>query len=123
MDYLSVGLDPKVSTLFIQSQILELTKLSFYYMNLVNVSRFYRNPTVKMEIRLRNSEANIPAGFLCYSINQAVDITAFKATTVPAGEDQLPMLSRRRKEGQKLPRKMCFKGSHKGKIKRTPKKK
>ncbi len=92
LDYLSVGLDPSVSTLFIQSQIPELTELSFYYMNLVSVSRLYRNPTVKSEIQLRNFEASIPAGFLCYPISQAADITAFKATTVPVGEDQLPML-------------------------------
>ncbi len=92
LDYLSVGLDPTISTLFIQSQIPELTELSFYYMNLVSVSRLYRNPTVKSEIQLRNFEASIPAGFLCYPISQAADITAFKATTVPVGEDQLPML-------------------------------
>ncbi len=92
LDYLSVGLDPAVSTLFIQSQIPELTELTFYYMNLVSVSRLYRNPTVKSEIQLRNFEASIPAGFLCYPISQAADITAFKATTVPVGEDQLPML-------------------------------
>lgn len=92
LDYLSVGLDPKVSTLFIQSQIPELTELSFYYMNLVTVSRVQRNPTVKSEIQMRNFEASIPVGFFCYPISQAADITAFKATTVPVGEDQLPML-------------------------------
>ncbi len=92
LDYLSVGLDPTRSTLFIQSQIPELTELTFYYMNLVSVSRLYRNPTVKSEIQLRNFEASIPAGFLCYPISQAADITAFKATAVPVGEDQLPML-------------------------------
>lgn len=96
LDYLSVGLDPNISTLFIQSQIPELTELTFYYMNLVNVTRLYRNPTVKSEIQLRNFEANIPTGFLCYPISQAADITAFKATTVPAGEDQLPMLEQTR---------------------------
>lgn len=92
LDYLSVGLDPSKSTLFIQSQIPELTELTFYYMNLVSVSRLYRNPTVKAEIQLRNFEASIPAGFLCYPISQAADITAFRATAVPAGEDQQPML-------------------------------
>jgi len=92
LDYLSVGLDPKVSTLFIQSQIPELTELTFYYMNLVTVARVQRNPTVKAEIQLRNFEASIPVGFFCYPISQASDITAFKATTVPVGEDQLPML-------------------------------
>ena len=83
LDYLSVGLDPKVSTLFIQSQIAELTELAFYYMNLVTVSRLQRNPTVKTEIKMRNFEANIPVGFFTYPISQASDITAFKATTVP----------------------------------------
>ena len=83
LDYLSVGLDPKVSTLFIQSLIPELTELTFYYMNLVTVSRLQRNPTVKSEIQMRNFEASIPVGFLCYPISQAADITAFKATTVP----------------------------------------
>lgn len=92
LDYLSVGLDPTKSTLFIQSQIPELTELSFYYMNLVTVSRLQRNPTVKSEIQMRNFEASIPVGFFCYPISQAADITAFKATTVPVGEDQLPML-------------------------------
>ena len=92
LDYLSVGLDPAKSTLFIQSQIPELTELTFYYMNLVTVSRLQRNPTVKSEIQLRNFEASIPVGFFCYPISQASDITAFKATCVPVGEDQLPML-------------------------------
>ncbi len=92
LDYLSVGLDPTKSTLFVQSQIQELTELSFYYMNLVTVSRLQRNPTVKSEIQMRNFEASIPVGFFTYPISQAADITAFKATTVPVGEDQLPML-------------------------------
>lgn len=92
LDYLSVGLDPAKSTLFIQSQISELTELTFFYMNLVTVSRLQRNPTVKSEIQMRNFEASIPVGFFCYPISQASDITAFKATTVPVGEDQLPML-------------------------------
>ena len=92
LDYLSVGLDPAKSTLFIQSQIPELCELSFYYMNLVTVSRLQRNPTVKSEIQMRNFETSIPVGFFTYPISQAADITAFKATTVPVGEDQLPML-------------------------------
>lgn len=92
LDYLSVGLDPSLSTLFIQSQIPELTELTFYYMNLVTVSRLQRNPTVKSEIQMRNFEASLPVGFFCYPISQASDITAFKATTVPVGEDQLPMI-------------------------------
>lgn len=92
LDYLACGLDPKKSTLFIQSQIPELCELSFYYMNLVTVSRLQRNPTVKSEIQMRNFEASIPVGFFTYPISQAADITAFKATTVPVGEDQLPML-------------------------------
>ena len=92
LDYLSVGLDPAKSNLFIQSQIPELTELTFYYMNLVTLSRLERNPTVNTEIKLRNFETSIPVGFLCYPISQAADITAFKATTVPVGEDQLPML-------------------------------
>ena len=91
LDYLSCGLDPAKSTLFIQSQVPELTELSFYYMNLVTVSRLQRNPTVKNEI-----EANIPVGFFTYPISQAADITAFKATTVPVGEDQLPMIEQTR---------------------------
>ena len=96
LDYLSVGLDPNISTLFIQSQIPELTEFTFYYLNLVSVARLYRNPTVKSEIQLRNFEASIPTGFLCYPVSQAADITAFKATTVPVGEDQLPMIEQTR---------------------------
>ena len=92
LDYLSCGLDPEKSTLFIQSMVPELTELAFYYMNLVTVSRLQRNPTVKSEIQMRNFEASIPVGFFTYPISQASDITAFKATTVPVGEDQLPML-------------------------------
>lgn len=92
LDYLACGLDPEKSILFIQSQIPELCELSFYYMNLVTVSRLQRNPTVKSEIQMRNFEASIPVGFFTYPISQAADITAFKATTVPVGEDQLPML-------------------------------
>ncbi len=92
LDYLSVGLDPSISTLFIQSQIPELTELTFYYMDLVTVSRLQRNPTVKSEIQMRNFEASIPVGFFTYPISQAADITAFNATTVPAGEDQAPMI-------------------------------
>lgn len=92
LDYLACGLDPEKSTLFIQSQIPQLTELSFYYMNLVTVSRLQRNPTVKTEIKMRNFEASIPVGFFTYPISQAADITAFQATTVPVGEDQMPML-------------------------------
>ncbi len=92
LDYLSVGLDPSKSTLFIQSQIPELTELTFFYSNLVTVSRLQRNPTVKAEIQMRDFETSIPVGFFTYPISQAADITAFKATTVPVGEDQLPML-------------------------------
>ncbi|MCM1227751.1 MAG: tryptophan--tRNA ligase [Clostridium sp.] len=92
LDYMSCGLDPEKSNMFIQSQIPELCELSFYYMNLVTVSRLQRNPTVKTEIKMRNFEASIPVGFFTYPISQAADITAFKATTVPVGEDQLPML-------------------------------
>ncbi|MCR4721837.1 MAG: tryptophan--tRNA ligase [Lachnospiraceae bacterium] len=92
LDYLSVGLDPAKSTLFIQSLVPELTELSFYYMNLVTVSRLQRNPTVKAEIQMRNFETSIPVGFFTYPISQAADITAFKATVVPVGEDQMPML-------------------------------
>lgn len=92
LDYLSCGIDPEKATIFIQSQVPELTELSFYYMNLVTVSRLQRNPTVKSEIQMRNFEASIPVGFFTYPISQAADITAFKATTVPVGEDQLPML-------------------------------
>lgn len=96
LDYLSCGLDPAKSTLFIQSQIPELTELSFYYMNLVTVARLQRNPTVKSEIAMRNFEASIPVGFFTYPISQAADITAFKATTVPVGEDQEPMIEQAR---------------------------
>ena len=96
LDYLSCGLDPTKSTLFIQSQIPELCELSFYYMNLVTVSRLQRNPTVKAEIQMRNFETSIPVGFFTYPISQAADITAFKATTVPVGEDQLPMIEQTR---------------------------
>lgn len=96
LDYLSCGLDPEKCTMFIQSQVPELTELSFYYMNLVTVSRLQRNPTVKSEIQMRNFEASIPVGFFTYPISQAADITAFKATTVPVGEDQLPMIEQTR---------------------------
>ena len=96
LDYLSCGLDPAKSTLFVQSQIPELTELSFYYMNLVTVSRLQRNPTVKSEIQMRNFETSIPVGFFTYPISQAADITAFKATTVPVGEDQEPMIEQTR---------------------------
>ena len=92
LDYMACGLNPEKSTLFIQSQVPELTELSFYYMNIVTVSRLQRNPTVKNEIKMRNFEASIPVGFFTYPISQAADITAFKATVVPVGEDQLPML-------------------------------
>lgn len=92
LDYLSVGLDPAKSTMFIQSMVPQLTELSFYYMNLVTVSRVQRNPTVKSEIQMRGFGGSIPVGFFCYPISQAADITAFKATLVPVGEDQLPML-------------------------------
>lgn len=92
LDYLACGIDPEKSTILIQSMIPELTELSFYYMNLVTVSRLQRNPTVKTEIKMRNFEANIPVGFFTYPISQAADITAFKATHVPAGEDQKPMI-------------------------------
>ena len=92
LDYLACGLDPEKSTIFIQSMVPELTELTFYYMNLVTVSRVQRNPTVKAEIQMRNFEASIPVGFFCYPISQAADITAFRATAVPVGEDQLPML-------------------------------
>lgn len=92
LDYLACGLDPDKSTIFIQSMVPELTELTFYYMNLVTVSRVQRNPTVKAEIKMRNFEASIPVGFFCYPISQAADITAFRATTVPVGEDQMPMI-------------------------------
>ena len=96
LDYLACGIDPAKSTIFIQSQIPELCELSFYFMDLVSVSRLQRNPTVKTEIQMRNFEASIPVGFFTYPISQAADITAFKATTVPVGEDQEPMLEQAR---------------------------
>ena len=92
LDYLACGIDPSKTTIFIQSEISQLTELTFYYMNLVSVSRLQRNPTVKAEIKMRGFDASIPVGFQCYPISQAADITAFKATTVPAGEDQMPMI-------------------------------
>lgn len=92
LDYLACGIDPEKSTIFIQSMVPQLTELSFYYQNLVTVSRLQRNPTVKSEIQMRKFETSIPVGFFCYPISQAADITAFKATDVPAGEDQEPML-------------------------------
>ena len=88
LDYLACGLDPAKTTIFVQSMVPQLTELTFYYMNLVTVARVQRNPTVKNEIKMRNFEASIPVGFFCYPISQAADITAFKATTVPVGEDQ-----------------------------------
>ena len=96
LDYLACGIDPEKSTIFIQSMVPELTELTFYYMNLVTVSRLQRNPTVKSEIVMRNFETSIPVGFFTYPISQASDITAFKATTVPAGEDQEPMIEQAR---------------------------
>ena len=96
LDYLSVGIDPLQCTIFIQSQVPELCELAFYYMNLVTVSRLQRNPTVKTEIQMRNFETSIPVGFFTYPISQASDITAFRATTVPAGEDQQPMIEQAR---------------------------
>ena len=96
LDYLSAGLDPNISTLFIQSQIVELTELTFYYMNLVTLARLQLNPTVKSEIQMRDFKSSIPVGFLCYPISQAADITAFRADTVPVGEDQQPMIEQTR---------------------------
>lgn len=96
LDYLGVGLDPQKSVMFIQSQVPELTELTMYYLNLVTVARLERNPTVKTEIAFRGFNESIPAGFLCYPVSQAADITAFKATTVPVGEDQKPMLEQTR---------------------------
>ena len=96
LDYLACGLDPEKSVLFIQSQIPQLCEMTFYYMDLVTVSRLQRNPTVKSEIQMRNFEASIPVGFFTYPISQAADITAFKATTVPVGEDQAPMIEQTR---------------------------
>ena len=92
LDYLACGIDPEKATIFIQSMIPELTELTFYYMNLVTVSRVQRNPTVKAEIQQKKFESSIPVGFFCYPISQAADITAFRATTVPACEDQMPMI-------------------------------
>ena len=96
LDYLACGIDPEKSTIFIQSMVPELTELTFYYMNLVTVARVQRNPTVKSEIQMRNFETSIPVGFFTYPISQAADITAFKATTVPVGEDQEPMIEQTR---------------------------
>ena len=96
LDYLAVGIDPKKTTIFIQSEISELTELSFYYMNLVNLSRLLRNPTVKEEVKLRGFENSIPMGFLTYPVSQAADITAFKANVIPVGDDQLPMIEQTR---------------------------
>ena len=96
LDYLSAGLDPNISTLFIQSQIVELTELTFYYMNLVTLARLQLNPTVKSEIQMRDFKSSIPVGFLCYPISQAADITAFRADTIPVGEDQQPMIEQTR---------------------------
>ena len=96
LDYLSCGIDPEKSVIFIQSMVPELTELTFYYMNLVTEARLHRNPTIKSEIEMRGFGGTIPAGFLCYPVSQASDITAFKATTVPAGEDQMPMLEQTR---------------------------
>ena len=96
LDYLACGIDPNKSTIFIQSHVEQLTELTFYYMNLVTLSRLERNPTVKTELKLRNFEQSIPMGFLTYPVSQTADITAFKATSVPVGEDQLPMLEQAR---------------------------
>ena len=102
LDYMSCGLDPDKTNMFIQSQIPELCELTCYYMNLVTVSRLQRNPTVKTEIKMRNFETSIPVGFFTYPISQASDITAFKATTVPAGEDQMPMVEQTKEIGHKF---------------------
>ena len=102
LDYLAVGLDPAKSTLFIQSQVAELFELTAYYLNVVTVSRLERNPTVKSEIAQRGFETSIPAGFLCYPVSQAADITAFDATVVPVGEDQIPMLEQTREIVRKI---------------------
>jgi tryptophanyl-tRNA synthetase len=104
LDYLAVGLDPEKVTIFIQSEIPELTELTFYYMNLVTVSRLYRNPTVKSEIEQKGFEESIPAGFLTYPVSQAADITAFKANVVPVGDDQLPMIEQTREIVRKFNR-------------------
>ncbi len=102
LDYLAVGLDPAKSTLFIQSQVAELFELTAYYLNVVTVSRLERNPTVKNEIAMRGFETSIPAGFLCYPVSQAADITAFDANIVPVGEDQIPMLEQTREIVRKI---------------------
>ena len=102
LDYLACGIDPEKSTIFIQSMVPQLTELSFYYMNLVTVSRVQRNPTVKSEIQMRRVETSIPLGFFCYPISQAADIRAFRATAVPAGEDQEPMVEQCREIVRKL---------------------
>ena len=104
LDYLAVGIDPEKANIFIQSMVPQLTELTFYYMNLVTVSRVQRNPTVKAEIQMRNFEASIPVGFFCYPISQAADITAFNANIVPVGEDQLPMLEQTREIVEKFNR-------------------
>lgn len=104
LDYLAVGLDPDKVTIFIQSEIPELTELTFYYMNLVTVSRLYRNPTVKSEIEQKGFEESIPAGFLTYPVSQAADITAFKTNVVPVGDDQLPMIEQTREIVRKFNR-------------------
>ena len=96
LDYLACGLDPEKCVIFVQSAVPELTEITFYYLNLVTLSRLERNPTVKSEIAMRGFEASLPVGFVCYPISQASDITAFKATTVPVGEDQLPMIEQTR---------------------------
>jgi len=96
LDYLACGLDPKKSTIFVQSYVTELTELTFYYMNLVTLARLERNPTVKAEIKQKNFELSLPMGFLTYPVSQTADITAFKANTVPVGDDQLPMLEQAR---------------------------
>lgn len=104
LDYLAVGLDPDKVTIFIQSEIPELTELTFYYMNLVTVSRLYRNPTVKSEIEQKGIGESIPAGFLTYPVSQAADITAFKTNVVPVGDDQLPMIEQTREIVRKFNR-------------------
>ena len=100
LDYLSCGIDPKKTNVFIQSQIPELPELTQFYLNLVTVSRLERNPTIKSEIQMRGFDRAIPAGFLCYPVSQAADITFCKATTVPVGEDQIPMLEQAREEDE-----------------------
>jgi tryptophanyl-tRNA synthetase len=102
LDYMAIGLDPEKVTMFIQSQIPQLTELTFYYMNLVTVARLQRNPTVKTEIQMRNFEASIPVGFFTYPISQAADITAFKAHVVPVGEDQAPMIEQTKEIARKF---------------------